>query len=322
MAIATRVSGASARHLNLANLLVGLGWRLGQLVVMLWVISTLLFFLIRLTGDPADLLAGQNATPASVQSIRERYGLADPLPVQYVRFVWGAVRLDFGKSIAADVPAMSLVLERLPATGLLALSTMVLSIVIAVPLGTLAAVNRGKVLDRIVSMIVALGQSVPSFVFGLLLIFFFAVNLKWLPTFGQDGPEYLVLPTLTLSMGFIALLTRLTRSSLLEVMSQDYVRTARSKGLSNLIVLVRHALRNTMLTILTVLGLQLSILLGGAVVVEQLFSWPGIGQKILTAINSRDYPVVQAGVFVIALIVFLVNAAVDLLYRLADPRVR
>lgn len=304
------------------NFLTAFLWKLAQLVLVLWIISTLLFFLIRITGDPAEFLAGANATPESVKALREKYGLADPIPVQYFNFLAGAVRLDFGKSTQADEPAIGLIMERLPATIQLAFSTLALTFLTAVPLGTLAAVNRGKVIDRAISALVALGQSIPSFVFGLLLIFLFAVNLRWLPSFGQDGPQYIILPTITLSLGFIALLTRLVRSSMLDVLSQDYIRTARSKGLGSFVVLWRHAFRNTFLTILTVLGLNLSALLGGAVVVEQLFSWPGIGQKLIGAINARDFPLVQAGVFVVALIVFSVNLLVDSLYRLADPRIK
>ncbi len=302
--------------------LTALLWKLGQLILVLWIISTLLFFLIRVTGDPAEFLAGVNANPESVKALREKYGLADPIPVQYFNFLAGAIRLDFGRSIQANEPAMGLIMERLPATIQLAFTTLAFTFIVAVPLGTLAAVNRGKTIDRTISALVALGQSIPSFVFGLLLIFLFAVNLRWLPSFGQEGPQYIILPTITLSLGFIALLTRLVRSSMLEVLSQDYIRTARSKGLANFVVLWRHAFRNTFLTILTVLGLNLSALLGGAVVVEQLFAWPGIGQKLIGAINARDFPLVQAGVFVVALIVFSVNMLVDFLYRLVDPRVK
>jgi len=303
-------------------LLSGLLKRLGQLLLVLWIISTLLFFLIRLTGDPADLLAGDNARPETVQKIREAYGLADPIAVQYLRFLWGAVRLDFGRSVQSDVPAMQLILERFPATAILAFSALGLALLIAIPLGTVSAVNRSKPLDRLISMLVAIGQSVPSFVFGLLLIFVFAVNLKWLPSFGQEGPKYLILPMITLSLGFIAQLTRLVRSNLLDVLNQDFIRTARSKGLGKVVVLWRHALRNTMLTVMTVLGLNLSILLGGSLIVEQLFSWPGMGAKIAAAINARDFPIVQAGVFVVALVVFTVNSLVDYLYVFVDPRLR
>jgi peptide/nickel transport system permease protein len=295
---------------------------LGQLLLLLLIISTLLFFLIRLTGDPAELLAGENARPETVVALRDRYGLADPVGVQYFNFLKGAVQLDFGRSIAADVPAMQLIMERLPSTLVLAFTTLTVAVLIAIPLGVTAALHRGQPIDRLISLVVSAGQSIPTFVFGLLLIFVFAVNLKWLPTSGQDGPQYLVLPTTALSFGFIALLTRLVRSNMLDVIELDYIRTARSKGLNNTSILLRHALPNILLTVLTVLGLNLSSLVGGAVVVEQLFAWPGIGAKLLNAIINRDFPVVQAGVFVVALLVFTVNALVDYLYQLVDPRMR
>ncbi len=316
------VIASPGRTKSSSYFLTGLLWRLLQLVLVLWIISTLLFFLIRLTGDPADFLAGANGTPESKERIRQAYGLSDPIVVQYARFIWNVTHLDFGNSIYSNLPAMQLILERLPATALLAFSALIVALLIAIPLGTIAAVNRGKFIDRFISVVVALGQSVPTFVFGLLLIFVFAVNLKWLPSFGQEGPQYLILPTIALSLGFIAQLTRLVRSNMLETLNQDYIRTARSKGLANAIVLSRHAFRNTWLTIITILGLNLSMLLGGSVVIEQLFSWPGMGAKILTAINNGDYPVIQAGVFIVALIVFTVNSLVDYLYQFADPRLR
>jgi peptide/nickel transport system permease protein len=320
MAVQTRPIPATRKS---SSLLGGFLVKFFQLVIVLWVISTLLFFLVRLTGDPAQLLAGDNATPETLERIRNAYGLSDPLYVQYFNFLGGVLRLDFGKSIQINnLSAMELIIERFPATVTLALLSMLVAILIAVPLGTIAAINRGKFIDRFISMTVALGQSVPSFVFGLLLILLFAINLRWLPTSGQEGWQYLILPVLTLSFGLVALLTRLVRSNLLDVLSQDYIRTARSKGLGGIVVLWRHALRNTLLTVMTVIGLNLSGLLGGAVIVEQLFAYPGVGTRLVAAINGRDFPVIQAGVFMVALIVFTVNAGVDFLYTLADPRIR
>jgi peptide/nickel transport system permease protein len=320
MAVQTRTIGAARSS---SNLLAGFFFKLLQLVIVLWVISSLLFFLVRLTGDPAQLLAGENANQDTINRIRAAYGLDQSLHIQYLNFIGGVVRLDFGKSIqVSNANAMGLIIERFPATFTLAILAMLVAILIAVPLGTIAAVNRGKFIDRFISMSVALGQSIPSFVFGLLLIVLFAINLKWLPTSGQEGVQYLVLPVLTLSFGLVALLTRLVRSNLLDVLSQDYIRTARSKGLAGVIVLWRHALRNTMLTVMTVIGLNLSGLLGGAVIVEQLFAYPGVGTRLVAAINARDFPTIQAGVFIIALIVFTVNALVDFLYTIADPRIR
>jgi peptide/nickel transport system permease protein len=322
MAVQARPIGAGANRSG-SNLLLGFIFKLAQLVIVLWVISSLLFFLVRLTGDPAELLAGENARPETIEQIRKAYGLNDPLHIQYLNFIGGVLRLDFGKSIqVSNATAMGLILERFPATFTLAILAMMVAILIAVPLGTIAAINRGKFVDRFISMTVALGQSIPSFVFGLLLILLFAINLKWLPTSGQEGAQYLILPVLTLSFGLVALLTRLVRSNLLDVLSQDYIRTARSKGLAGVVVLWRHALRNTMLTVMTVIGLNLSGLLGGAVIVEQLFAYPGVGTRLVAAINARDFPTIQAGVFIIALIVFTVNAMVDFLYTVADPRIR
>ncbi|MFN8532718.1 MAG: ABC transporter permease [Dehalococcoidia bacterium] len=293
-----------------------------QLVVVMFVVSTLLFLLLRASGDPVILLAGEGADPQVVERIREAYGFNDPLYVQYWRFITAAMVGQFGDSISARRDAMGLVLSRVPASAELVGAGFGIAVVIAIPLGVLAAIQRGRVLGVLAQTIAFVGQSVPSFVLGLLLILLFAVQLGWLPPFGRGSPVQLILPAITLGTVLLAKTTRLVRSGMLEVLGSDYVRTARSKGLSNRTVIWGHAFRNALIPVVTVLALDLSTLIGGTVIVETIFAWPGLGRQIVDAIFVRDYPVVQAAVFLIAIAVVLINTVVDVLYRVIDPRVR
>lgn len=293
-----------------------------QLVVVMFVVSTLLFLLLRASGDPVILLAGEGADPQVVERIREAYGFNDPLYVQYWRFISAAMVGQFGDSIAARRDAMGLVLSRVPASAELVGAGFGLAVVIAVPLGITAAVRRGRVSGILAQTVAFVGQSIPTFVLGLLLILVFAVQLGWFPPFGRGSPGQLVLPAVTLGTVLLAKTTRLVRSGMLEVLSSDYVRTARAKGLSERTIIWRHALPNALIPVVTVLGLDLSTLIGGTVIVETIFGWPGLGRQIVDAIFVRDYPVVQAAVFLIAIAVVLINTAVDLAYRVLDPRVR
>jgi peptide/nickel transport system permease protein len=293
-----------------------------QLVVVMFVVSTLLFLLLRSSGDPVVLLAGEGADPQVIERIREAYGFNDPLYVQYWRFITAAMVGQFGESIAARRDAMGLVLSRLPASAELVGAGFGMAVLISIPLGVVAAVRRGRMSGFLAQAVAFLGQSIPTFVLGLLLILIFAVQLGWLPPFGRGSPAQLILPAVTLGTVLLAKTTRMVRSGMLEVLGSDYVRTARAKGLSERTVIWRHAFRNALIPVVTVLGLDLSTLIGGTVIVETIFGWPGLGRQIVDAIFVRDYPVVQAAVFLIAIAVVLINTAVDLLYRVLDPRVR
>jgi ABC-type dipeptide/oligopeptide/nickel transport system permease component len=296
--------------------------RLAQVVVVMFVVSTLLFFLLRSSGDPVALLAGENADPSVVAQIRQAYGFNDPLPIQYARFLAHAAVLDFGDSLAARSNALQLVLGRVLASAELIGAGFCLALVVAVPLGILAAVRRGSPVAMLAQTIGFLGQSIPSFWLGLLLILVFAVWLHVLPSFGAGTPQQLVLPAVTLGLVLMAKTVRLVRSGMLEVLSADYVRTARAKGLGSPAVIQRHALRNALLPVVTVLGVDLSALIGGTVIVETIFAWPGLGRQLVDSIVGRDYPVVQATVFLIAFAVVIINTLVDVAYRIIDPRIR
>lgn len=295
--------------------------RLVQALLVLLGSMVVVFLLIRLSGDPAQLMLGMNATPQDLANFRRTQGLDDPLPVQFVRFLGGALHGDFGRSIQQGQPALGLVVERLPATVELAGAALLLSLGAAIPLGVLAASQRGRMLDRAVVGGTALAQSLPPYWLGLILILVFAVGLRWLPSQGRDGPANLVLPAITLALFFMARTTRLMRSSMLEVLGREYLRTARAKGLPERLVLSRHALKNAALAVVTVAAIDFSVLMGGAVITETVFAWPGLGRLVIQSIFNRDYPVVQAAVFVVAVIVIVANVVVDLAYLYLDPRV-
>jgi peptide/nickel transport system permease protein len=284
-------------------------------------ILVITFLLTRLSGDPTDLMLPPNATDEARAAFRTVNGLDQPLWVQFLRFSTSALVGDFGNSLRFGQPAMSLVLERLPATTELAAATMALALLFGIPAGVIAAVWRGGVLDASIRLVTLLGQAVPSFFLGVLAIIVFAVWLRWVPTGGRGGLDQLILPAVTLAFNLVALLARVTRSCMLDVLKQDYVRTARAKGVWESKVVWLHALRNAFIPVLTVIGLQVGLLLGGVVVTETIFSWPGVGRLAIQAIYARDFPVVQAVVFVFATIFVLVNLVVDLLYAALDPRI-
>lgn len=294
----------------------------GQLLLVLVGIMTGLFFLLRLSGDPVAMLTGPNPTPEEVLAIRQSLGLDEPLLVQYARFIGQTARLDFGRSIRYGKPAFQMVLERLPATVQLTLAAITVSLLVSVPLGILAAVRRGHPDERAMMLLAALGQAMPNFWLGIVLILIFGVTLRWLPTFGSGEPRHLILPTMTLAAFYIARTTRLVRSEMLETLSQDYIRTAYAKGLSRRAVLIGHALRNSLIPVVTAVSLDFSLLLSGSVVVETVFAYNGVGRQLVDSIFGRDYPVVQATVFLVAIIVVLVNFFTDWLYRLIDPRIQ
>ncbi|MFC4555393.1 ABC transporter permease [Georgenia faecalis] len=297
--------------------------RVGQAAIALFGVLMVAFFLLRvLPGDPAALMLSEFGTPEQIDDLRESMGLNEPLPVQFLAFIGQVLTGDFGESLARHRPALVVVLEYLPATLQLACAALLLTVLVAVPLGTLAALRRGTWVDGVVSVLAVLGQSMPTFWIGIMLIVFVAARTGWLPTSGYGGIDNLVLPTLTLAFAQIALISRLTRSSVLDVVSQDYLRTARSKGIGENRVIFAHGLRNAVLPVITMLGLQLGALLGGAVVTEAVFGWPGIGSLLVSAISSRDYPVVQVVILLSAAIFILVNLLLDLLYGVLDPRIK
>lgn len=293
-----------------------------QALFVLFSSTLVVFFMLRLSGDPAQLMLGMSATAQDVAEFRRKVGLDQPIAIQYVRFVAGILRGDFGDSIQQGQPALGLVIQRLPATAELAVTSLLLSLGIAIPLGVLAARRRGGLVDRVAVAVSALGQSMPPYWLGLILILVFAVMLRWLPSYGRGGLAHLVLPSITLALFFMGRTTRLMRASMLEVLTQDYLRTARAKGLSEWTVVGRHALRNAMMAVVTIVGMDFSVLMGGAVITETVFSWPGLGRMLIQSIFDRDYPVVQVAVFVIAVIVVVANAIVDILYIYLDPRIR
>jgi ABC-type dipeptide/oligopeptide/nickel transport system permease component len=277
---------------------------------------------MHLSGDPVMLMLPADATSRQIEEFRERMGFNDPIPLQYLRFLSGAVRGDFGVSLRHQQPAMGLVLERLPATLELAVTGMGIALLVAVPFGILSAIRRGSAFDYLVMAGALLGLSMPNFWVGIVGILIFSVKLRLLPTAGRGTWAQLILPSLALGSYLMALIARLTRSGMLEVISQDYIRTAHAKGLAEPLIIVRHALMNALIPLVTVVGLQMGELLGGTVVIETVFAWPGVGRLILQAVFQRDYPLVQAAVFLLAMIFVGANLLVDVAYRYLDPRIR
>jgi peptide/nickel transport system permease protein len=295
---------------------------LAHLAVVALGVVTLVFVTLRLTGDPALMIAPPQATEDDLAAIRREFGLDRPATVQYVDFLAQMLHGDLGESLRYRRPALEVVTERLGATLQLALGAQFLALAVAIPAGVLAAVRRGTWLDSALTMLATAGQAVPYFWLGLMAMVLFGVQLGWLPTSGRGGFGHLVLPAATLSSYSMASLTRLVRSSVLEVLGADYIRTALAKGVGRRAVLVKHALRNALIPVVTLVGLQLGALLSGAVIVETVFAWPGIGRLIIEAIHTRDYPVVQSGVLLMALIFVVLNQMIDLGYQCLDPRLR
>ncbi len=295
--------------------------RLVQTIPVLIGILFVSFVLTHLTGDPAEIMLPPGTPDDVMAAFRARHGLDRPLWEQFARFALAAVQGDFGQSLRFEQSAMALVAERLDATFVLAGVTMAIALSLGIPAGVISAVRRNTATDAAIRGAALLGQAVPSFYLGIVGIIVFAVWLRWLPTGGRDGPLNLILPATTLALSLVALITRVTRSCMLDVLRQDYVRTARAKGLWEGRVIWLHALRNACIPIVTVIGLQVGLLLGGVVVTETVFSWPGVGRLAVQAIFARDFPVVQAVVFLFALIFVGVNLLVDLLYAALDPRI-
>lgn len=296
--------------------------RLMQSIVVVLVVVTIVFVVARATGDPITIMAPIDATQADIDRIKEEEGLNDPLYIQYGNFLLDAVRLDMGTSFRTRQSALEEVTARLWPTLQLGVAALAFSLVIGIPVGVLSAVKRGSPPDLLARLFALLGQATPNFWLGLMLILLFSVRLGWFPTGGSGSIRNLILPAVTLGAASCAAIVRLTRSGMIEVLGSDFIRTARAKGLSGFAVLRRHALRHALVPVLTVLGIQVGHVIAGAIVVETVFAWPGMGRLMIQSINSSDYPVVQVGVIFIATSIVLANALVDICYSIIDPRIR
>jgi ABC-type dipeptide/oligopeptide/nickel transport system permease component len=296
--------------------------RLGHSILVVLGVSFVVFVISHLSGDPAALMLPPTASQQELDQFRRDMGFDRSLLLQYVDFIGRAVQGDFGRSLWTKQPAFSLVMERLPATLELAGAAMLISLLIAFPVGVFSATHRNSGADRLVLAATVLAQSMAIFWLGLMLIMLFGVILRWLPVSGRGTVQHLVLPALALSLYSAARNARIIRSSMLETLGQDYVRTARAKGLGERLVVWRHALGNALIPVVTLIGLQFGALLGGAVVTETVFAWPGVGRLMVQAITFRDFPLLQACVFFVSLVFVLVNLVVDLLYATLDPRIR
>lgn len=297
--------------------------RLLLAVLTFWAVSTIVWGLLYLTGDPVSiLLAGTPAGQTDIEQLRHALGFDRPLPIQYLHFVGNAVQGDLGNSLRSGEPALLLVSRRIGFTVQLALLAMTIALAVSIPVGIVSAMFRGSLVDRTLMLLSMVGQSMPIFWVGLLMIFVFAVELRWLPAGGAGGINYLVLPAVTLAFYPMARIARLVRSSLVDVLNQDYILAARARGLRETLVVGKHALKNAALPVVTIVALQFGYMLGGAVITETIFGWPGIGLFTVTAIHERDFPVVQAAVLIASGMFIALNFLVDLLYGWLDPRIR
>ncbi len=297
--------------------------RCAQALLVIVGVSVVVFFLARLApSDPVTLMLSETASPQQIVEARHYYGFDRPIPYQYWLFVSRAARGNLGDSLYYKQPAFNVVMEAFPETLKLAFVAFLIAIAVAIPLGILAAVKRDTLWDYLAVGVAVLGQAAPPYWIGIVLILIFAVRLRLLPTSGNDGPDAIILPAVTLAAALMAVLARLTRAGMLDVLNEDFIRTARAKGVRERSVLYRHALRNVLIPLVTVMGLQLGALLGGAVIIEQVFAWPGVGRLAVTAITARDYPIIQAVVLLVSCVFVVVNLAVDLLYGFLDPRIR
>ena len=296
--------------------------RLYQALIVFFVVTLIVFVVLHISGDPVELLMPPDATPKDVAEMRHTLGLDKPLVVQYGLFLKNALRGNLGVSYHHGQPALKLVLERLPASLELVVTSILISLVLAVPLGILASTRRGKLLDRLCLLGSLVGISAPPFWIGIAFILIFAVNLQWLPSSGRGSWTHLVLPATSLALYRLALFLRLIRAGMLDVMTQDFIRTARAKGVAEKLVVYKHALKNTLIPFVTIAGMQMGSLLAGAIVTERVFAWPGMGRLFLDSISVMDFPVIIAWALVIATIFLTINLTVDVIYVWLDPRIR
>ena len=300
-----------------------IGKRLLMLIPVLIGVSLIVFTLMQLSpGDPAMIILGEQAAPEDIAILRESMGLNDPLIVQFFRFLLGMFTLDFGTSYKDGMPVLTKLLEALPYTAELTFCAVLLALIIGIPAGIISATKQYSIFDRIASVLALIGFSTPNFWLSIMLILVFSVNLKWLPVSGTGSILHLVLPSIALGVQSAAVFTRMTRSSMLEVLNMDYIRTARAKGLSERVVILKHALKNALIPVITVVGLQIGLLFGGAILTETVFAWPGVGRLMIDSIRAKDTPVVQGGVIFTASIFVFINLLVDILYAYVDPRVK
>ncbi|HSR35436.1 MAG TPA: ABC transporter permease [Anaerolineae bacterium] len=294
----------------------------GESILLLLGVMVLVFFLVRITGDPANLMASREATPETIEEIRREWGFDRPLLVQFWDFVTGAAVLDFGKSYHFKTEAMPMVLERLPATVQLAAVGLLIAVSIGVPLGLIGGFNPGSVVDSVGRFFALLAQSIPNFWLALILILIFAVRFGLLPSFGRDQATSVIMPAFVLGLPVLGQMVRLTRSAVLEIRSEDFVRTAHSKGLLPMTIYVKHVLRNVAIPLISVIGVQFGYMLGGSIYIETIFAWPGIGQLLEQAIGWRDFPLIMAIAIFTSMVVLLLNLLTDVAYAVIDPRIR
>ena len=296
--------------------------RLIQSFLVILGVSIVVFLISRVSGDPAQMLLSMYATEEDIDAFRKIMGLEDPLIVQYGNFLSHALRGDFGMSYNHHLPVSYLIMTHLPATIQLAVASIAISVAIGIPAGIITAVKRGALVDRVVTLTALMGQSAPVFWLGMMLILIFSINLNWLPAGTSGTWKHIVLPAIALSAYFITMVTRVTHVSMVDTLQQDYITVAHSKGLHPHTVLIRHALRNALIPVLTLVGLQFGILLGGAVITETVFAWPGLGRLAVNAVYNRDYPLIQGTVFFVSVGFVLINTLLDFIYHLLDPRIR
>jgi len=296
--------------------------RILEFIPVLLIISFIVFSLVFVAGNPVALMLPEDASQEDIEQLTIALGLDQPFIVQYGKYMLGLVQGDFGKSFRYNTDALPLVLERLPATLELAAASMIIAIIIAIPLGIWSATKKNSSLDLLATGGAVIGKAMPNFWLGIMLILLFSVTLGWFPVSGRGTIGHLILPAITLGTGIAAEMTRLIRSSMVEILSQDYVRTAKSKGLRDFFVVYKHAFRNSLIPVVTITALQTSTLVGGALITETVFSWPGLGQLLIQAVNTRDMAIVQASVFIIAILVILMNLLADVVYRILDPRIK
>ena len=305
------------------KLLPALGRRLLYTLPVVWLVVSLVFLMIHLVpGDPVAQMLGEGATSTDLDLLRHQYGLDLPLGQQYVRYWQGVLHGDLGHSLRLNDSVTHLILQRYPYTLELTLAALVIALLAAIPAGIWAALHRGRWRDNTVGVVSLFGLSFPAFALGPIAILLVSIKLGWLPVSGAGSPAHLILPAITMGSGLAAILTRMVRTAMLEELGQDYIRTARAKGLPERTVLYRHALRNALIPIVTLVGLQFGALLAGAIVTETIFSWPGVGRLTITAISNRDYALVQGCILAVGLTYILVNLATDILYAVLNPRIR
>jgi ABC-type dipeptide/oligopeptide/nickel transport system permease component len=296
--------------------------RLVQSVFLLFGVMLLVFVMVRVTGDPAALMMPREASPEDVEAFREKMGFNDPTLVQFARFISGAITGDFGNSLHFKTPAMPMVVDRLPATVQLALTGLVFAVVVGIPLGLVGGFNPGSAIDNVGRFLALLGQSVPNFWLALIMILFFAVRLRWFPSFGRDEWKSVSMPAFVLGLPVMGQVVRLTRSAVLEIRGEDFIRTAHSKGLMPRTIYIKHVLRNVAIPLVSVIGIQFGYMLGGSIYIEFIFAWPGMGQLLQQSIGWRDFPLVQALAVFTSAIVLGLNLLTDMAYAIIDPRIR